>query len=299
MRRPLVVAALLAAALTAVAQQRTTLSVDPRAADARLAGGEPAHWIAYDPALAEAPLVVWLPGTNGQPEHGPKALFATMLDEGYRFIGLSYHDTQAVAQICVQARLRAQPNCAAHVRQQRVWGDLPSAPIDDRPEDAIVPRLTGLLRHLAERDPAGHWEAYLDGAEPRWSRIVLAGQSQGGGMAAFLAQTRSVAGVLVFSGGWDHGANGDIATWYRRRSVTPPERWQATYNVQEPQAGTLDRIYRTLGIPAAQVHALDLPVVARLPHTDGVGNPAYAPLWRQMLAVGKQQTQDGSASAPR
>jgi hypothetical protein len=289
MRRLIAAAALLGVAATAVAQQRTTLSVEPQVADARLAAGEPAHWIAYDASAAGAPLLVWLPGTNGQPEHGPRALFATVLAAGYRLVALSYHDTQAVAQVCTPARLRMQPACAARFRQQRVWGDQPNAPVDDRPEDAIVPRLTGLLRHLAKSDPAGDWEDYLDAAEPRWSRIVLAGQSQGGGMAAFIAQTRAVAGVLVFSGGWDHGANGDIAAWYRRRSVTPPERWQATYNVQEPQAGTLARIYGTLGVPPAQVHALDLPVVARLPHTDGVGNPAYSPLWQQMLVLGRPQ----------
>jgi len=288
MRRLVAAVALLATAAAAVAQQRVTLSVEPQAADIRLAAGEPVHWIAYAPGTDE-PLLVWLPGTNGQPERGPRALFDAVLGEGYRLVALSYHDTQAVAQVCGPARLRVQPSCAARVRQQRVWGDEPNAPVDDRPEDAIVPRLTGLLKHLAERDPAGHWQDYLDGAEPRWNRIVLAGQSQGGGMAAFLAQTRAVAGVLVFSGGWDHGANGDIAAWYRRRSVTPPERWQATYNVLEPQAGTLERIYRTLGVPPAQVHALDLPVVTRLPHTDGVGNAAYAPLWRQMLAAVKPQ----------
>ncbi|MFT7772370.1 alpha/beta hydrolase family protein [Roseateles sp.] len=288
MRRLLAAAALLGVAAVAAAQQRTTLSVEPHATDARLAVGQPAHWIAYDPANA-GPLLVWLPGTNGQPEHGPKALFATVLDEGYRLVALSYIDTPAVAQVCVPARLRKQPACAGRFRQQRVWGDEPNAPVDDRPEDAIVTRLTQLLRHLAERDPTGQWQGYLDGEEPRWSRIVLAGQSQGGGMAAFLAQTRTVAGVVMFSGGWDHGANGDLAAWYRRRSATPPTRWQATYNVQEPQAGTLDRIYRTLGIPSAQVHALDLPVVSRLPHTDGVGNAAYAPLWHEMLATVRPQ----------
>ena len=73
-----------------------------------------------------------------------------------------------------------------------------------------MPRLTRLLHQLAEQDPAGQWAAYLDGDEPRWSRIVLAGQSQGGGMAAYLAKTRAVAGVMMFSGGWTRMPE---ATW--------------------------------------------------------------------------------------
>ena len=48
---------------------------------------------------------------------------------------------------------------------------------------------------------AGRLTGDLNGDAPRWERLVLAGQSQGGGMAAFIAQTRRVAGVIMFSGG--------------------------------------------------------------------------------------------------
>lgn len=282
MRALLGLAALLLA-LSAQAQERA-LSVAPQATDARLAAGEAPHWVVYDPAVAQ-PLFVWLPGTNGQPANGPKALFQAVRDGGFRLMGLSYLDGDAVSQVCIGPRLRAQPGCAAAFRQQRVWGDAANAPIADRPEDAIVPRLTRLLRHLAGQDPAGQWAGYLDGDEPRWSRIVLAGQSQGGGMAAYLAKTRAVAGVLMFSGGWDRQGNGDIARWYGQPGVTPPERWHATYHVLEPQADAMAQIYAALGIPKAQVHALDLPVIMRRPHGEGIGNPAYAPLWRDMLAA--------------
>ena len=282
MRRLLGLAALLLA-FAAQAQERS-LRVAPRATDARLAADEPPHWVVYDPAVAE-PLLVWLPGTNGQPEAGPRALFETVREMGYRLIGLSYLDEVAVSQVCIGPRLRAHPNCAAAFRQQRVWGDTTSAPVADKPEDAIVPRLTRLLKRLAEQDPAGQWNDYLEGDEPRWRRIVLAGQSQGGGMAAYLAKTRAVAGVLMFSGGWDQAAKGEPAAWYRRASVTPMERWHATYNTQEPQAEALARTYQVLGIAPAQLHALDLTVVRRTAHGDGIGNPAYAPLWRQMLTA--------------
>ncbi|MBL8279291.1 MAG: hypothetical protein JNL93_21550 [Pelomonas sp.] len=277
-------AAVLLAGPGAHAQQRS-LPVPPQATDARLGAGEPPHWVIYDPAVDE-PLVVWLPGTHGKPGDGSRPLLQAMREAGYRVIGLSYLNDQAVGQVCVGQRLRRQPRCAALMRQQRVWGDAPGAPIDDRPEDAIVPRLTALLRHLARQDPEGGWAGYLDGNEPRWGRIVLAGQSQGGGMAAFLAQTRVVAGVLSFSGGWDRAPDGGLAGWYRRPSVTPPERWQATYHAQEGAAALLAQSYQALRIPPAQVHALDLPVrPGHEAHGEGIGNPAYAPLWREMLAA--------------
>lgn len=277
----------LAAALAAgaAAAEPRALPVAPHATDARLAVGEAPHWVVYDPAVDE-PLLVWLPGTHGKPGDGSRPLMRAMREAGYRVVGLSYRNDEAVGQVCAGQRLRRLPACAALMRQQRVWGDAPGAPIDDRPVDAIVPRLSALLRHLAAQDPAGRWAGYLDGDEPRWSRIVLAGQSQGGGMAAFLAQTRAVAGVLSFSGGWDRSADGSLAAWYRRASVTPPERWHASFHVREGAADLLARSYRELRIPAAQVHALDLPVrPGHEAHGEGIANPAYEPLWRQMLAA--------------
>lgn len=277
----------LAAAVLAVAAaaEPRAMPVAPHATDARLAEGEAPHWVIYDPAVEE-PLVVWLPGTHGKPSDGSRPLLRTMREAGFRVIGLSYLNDEAVGQVCVGQRLRRQPRCAALMRQQRVWGDAPGAPIDDRPADAIVPRLTALLRHLAAQDPAGHWEGYLDGDEPRWRRLVLTGQSQGGGMAAFLAQTRAVAGVITFSGGWDRAPDGGLASWYRRPSVTPPQRWHATYHVKEGAADLLAQSYRELRIPPEQVHALDLPVRAgHEAHGEGIANVAYEPLWRQMLAA--------------
>ncbi len=282
MRRLLVFAAVALIALQAQAEQRS-LPVPPHATDARLGADEPPHWVVYDPAAA-LPLLVWLPGTNGRPAEGPKGVLRAALDGGYRVVALSYLNNRAVGQVCAGARLRRHEGCAAKMRQQRVWGNARHSPIDDRPEDAIVARLTQLLKHLAAQDPAAHWAGYLDGDEPRWSRIVLAGQSQGGGMAAFIAKTRTVAGVLDFSGGWDREAGGGLAGWYRSASATPPERWHASYHVQEGAADLLAQSYRLLGIPPAQVHALDQPVRAgRDAHGEGIANPAYAPLWRQML----------------
>jgi hypothetical protein len=265
------------------AEQR--LLIAPRLTDDRLAADEPPHLVVYDPDradAADAPLLVWLPGTGGKPAPGPRLFYDAVLQQGWRLLALSYIDTPAVSQVCVGATLRARPGCAGQMRQQRVWGD-PSGLVADRPEDAIVPRLTRLLQHLAHSDAAGHWAQYLDGEAPRWSRIGLAGQSQGGGMAAFIAQTRPVAAVLMFSGGWDHRAAGEIADWYGRVSQTPPPRWHATFHTEEPQAATMARIYQRLGVPAAQVHALAEPVQGPRPHTEGISNPAYRPLWEQML----------------
>lgn len=281
-RRAGVAALMLATALPVQADEQRLL-IAPHATDERLAASDAPHLVVYEPGAPMAPLLVWLPGTHGHPATGPKGFFETVRQQGYRLLALSYPTAIGVSQVCTVQRVRTLPRCAEAFRQQRVWGDQPTSLIEDRAEDAIVPRLIALLQHLAAHDPAGQWAQYLDGDQPRWDRLVLAGQSQGGGMAAFLAQSRRVAGVLMFSGGWDHGANGQIASWYARASQTPPERWHATFHVEEPNAPTMAKIARTLGLPADHIHGLDQPVVGRNPHTEGIANPAYQPLWREAL----------------
>jgi dienelactone hydrolase len=273
----------LAACSAHAAEQR--LLIPPRLTDDRLAEAEPPHLVVYEADRADAPLLVWLPGTGGLPASGPRRFFETALQQGYRVLALSYLNTPAVSQVCVGATLRAQPACAGRLRQQRVWGEPQTQLVDDRPADAIVPRLTRLLQHLVRSDPAGDWARYLDGDAPRWSRLVLVGQSQGGGMAAYIAQTRPVAGVIVFSGGWDQRARGEIADWYGRPSATPPQRWHATFHTQEPQADTLAQIYRRLGVPPENIHALSEPVQGRQAHGEGIANAVYRPLWLQMLQL--------------
>lgn len=260
------------------------LEVAPAQLDPRVDADTLPHVVRWDDAApAAAPLLVWLAGTGGRSTGGPQELFATVLAEGYRLVVLSYPTTPAVAQACnAQARAR-DPGCAGQVRQQRVWGNAPTRWIEDGEQDAIVPRLTRLLRHLAAQDePGGPWIAYLEDGEPRWSRLVLAGQSQGGGHAAFLAKGRAVGGVLMFSGGWDQAAGDALADWYLRPSRTPMERWHSTHHAQEPQAARLGEIDGALGIPPTQRHRLHEPV-ARNAHTEGVGNPVYRPLWQSLL----------------
>lgn len=289
MRRLLGLALLLAPWATPVAAAERQLLVAPVSTDAELRSDEPPHLVRYEPtrrAPSPAPLLVWLPGTGGKPVTAPADFFDTALQQGYRVLALSYLNTPAVGQVCVGRVLRAHLHCAQDMRQQRVWGDAPTSLIEDRAVDAIVPRLSRLLQYLARQDAQAQWQQYLDEAQqPRWEYVVLAGQSQGGGMAAFIAQTRRVAGVLLFSGGWDRGADGDIARWYGREPLTPPQRWHATFHVDERQAPTMAQIYRRLGIPRAQIHALSLPPLRGNAHTDAIANPAYRALWSEMLKI--------------
>ncbi|MEQ1694077.1 MAG: hypothetical protein ABMA00_22500, partial [Gemmatimonas sp.] len=272
--------------------------VKPSATNATIHAWDTAHVVYYDPSTPSSRILLWLAGTNGTPLNIPAELFNTALAQGYRVIALSYITVPAVSQICVGDRLHANVNCAEQFRRRRIYGDQTFASIGDEPQDAIISRLSHLLRWLNTHDAGGKWSTYLstDGATPRWSRIAVSGQSQGGGMAEFIGQREDVARVISFSGGWDYANSREktIAGWYSNTSVTPMGKWFATYNVNEIAAAQIREISTALRIPSGQIFALDKPLMnanaatsaANPYHGDGIRNVAYKSVWLRMLGSG-------------
>lgn len=264
--------------------------VSPIDTDASITHGTDPHIVFSTGTDVDSPLLVFLAGTGGKSKQTAKneqAFIDLALAEGYRFIVLSYIDTSAISQICNRRVLISNPNCAAQVRQKRAFGDDTTALIDDQPQDAIVHRLVALLRYLAATDRSGHWEDYIDGNTPRWEKVVLSGQSQGGGMSAYIAKKVAVRGVIDFSGGWDRKSANSIASWYFSPGATPPERLYGTYYAKEKFANLIASSYAAMHIPADHQFALDIPLRnpnAKNPgHGEGAKNPAYSAIWKEML----------------
>ena len=260
------------------------LTVRPSDTDPAIRAADTPHLVLYDSNTKSGRLLLFMPGTDAVPTRGPMKFLRTAVAQGYHVISLSYIDVPAVAQVCQRLR---DPTCAERFREKRVFGDDVTSVIEDAPADAIMNRFIKLLLYLVAHDPAGNWGQFMDKGTPAWSRIVLAGQSQGGGMAAFIAKRVVVARVLMFSGGWDTDRQGQIASWYSQPSATPSARWYATYNVAEAAAARLAVIYRALNIPQANIFALSLPPMRpERTHGDGILNPAYGPQWIGMLGNG-------------
>jgi hypothetical protein len=278
--------------------QYRILKVKPSVTNASIHQWDTTHVVYYEPSIKSNKLLLWLAGTNGTPLSIPVELFKTALNQGYRIIALSYITIPAVSQVCLGNVLDSNVNCAEIFRRKRIYGEGDFSYIKDEPQDAIVPRLLKLLLWLSKNDAKGNWSNYLnsDGSKPNWKNIAVSGQSQGGGMSQFIAQQESVARVISFSGGWDYANSKEkkIANWYYNKSVTPMEKWFATYNINELAAKQLNEICNSLQIPAQQIFALDKPLINSNTstdnpnpyHGDGIRNIAYKPIWIKMLGSG-------------
>ncbi|WP_222612500.1 BPSS1187 family protein [Undibacterium flavidum] len=270
------------------------VDVRPSATAPEIKTADSPHIVLIDSGGGAGDLLLWMPGTLGRPHLGAQLDFPQFAaQQGYRVIILSYITDQAVSGICVGKNLRSNRSCAEDFRRKRIFGDEGFSLIADQPQDAIQYRFVKLLQHLKETRRDENWDQYLntDGS-PRWERIAVGGQSQGGGHAAFIAKTKPVARVIMLSGGWDMSAPAEIADWYVKPSATQPERWFATYHVEEPTANVMAEIYRALQIPAANVGALDKPVRGGKAHGEGLSNSAYQSWWK--FALGRAASVSGS-----
>ena len=275
--------------------------VKPSVTDSRITRFDFPHYVVrQSPSRstgAQAPaLVVFLPGTSGRP-NSVTDLMDVVAQGGYRAIALAYNDIPAVQQVCPK---QPDPNCAAQVREKRLYGSSTTDLIDDRPEESITHRLVVLLQYLHQKYPAEGWTKYLLGDELNWEQIVLSGLSQGAGMAAFVAQKHRLNRVVLFSSPWDFHGNKVLAPWILQGTgATPARRWFAVYHEKENTAPLIARAYRALGIPEDQVRVLRLEPTLKVGenpyHATQIGNrampraahgePAYLPVWQYIFGL--------------
>ncbi len=190
-------------------------------------GGEAPH-VAINPspsATTRGRLFVFLPGTQGRPTQYTYILRAAAA-RGLHAIGINYPNQTAMGALC---QFSLQPDCYWAARNVVVFGG--GTPVSGQSPvsnaDSIVNRVARLLAELAARHPSEGWGQYLLGnSTVDWSKVVLAGHSQGGGHVGVLAKTVSLSRAVYFSAPEDWNELTDRpANWTSARpNVTPASR---------------------------------------------------------------------------
>lgn len=266
-------------------KDRVMHTVKPSETDPQIKNFDEEHVVMFNrSSAAHAPLAIFMTGTSGRPV-GARLILSVMANQGYRAIGLEYNDVPAVIQVCPQS---PDPDCSANFRHKRIFGGDVTALVDNPLNEAVIPRLVSLLQYLDAKYPDEHWGSYLVNGEPEWSNIVVSGQSQGAGMAAYIAKKRLVQRVVLFSSPWDfYGRSRTLAPWIGAPSVTPMDRWYAEYHARENTADLLPKSYKLLGIPDANVRVFngEPPPEVKSPnpyHATTATLPVYVPDWQAM-----------------
>ena len=170
------------------------------------------------------------------------------------------------------------------------------------PADSIETRVVRALRLLQQRNPAGDWQWFIDGARPRWSSIIISGISHGASSSGVIAQVRPVVRAVMLSGPLDSGQ-----AWLTRVGVTPATSFWGLTHMADPQHGGHVAAFASLRLPGALTnldatpspfdgsHRLTSAAMTTDGHgstqaggvspRDAMGRYLFEPAWRMMYGV--------------
>lgn len=214
-----------------VRAQVKVLRVDPNETDSAIATVHGPHIAAYDPQVASRHrLFLFLVGTGGKAA-GSLPIDSVFAGWGYHAISLDYEDNV----VAVSNAHSLDSTSFDRYREAIVTGAPVDAKIKVDPANSILNRFQKLLVYLVKYDPDGGWGEFVEGGQPVWSHVIVAGHSQGAGHAAYIGKMFSVDRVLMFSGPQDYLDDlHEPAPWLARKSATPPSRFFAFLNQEDP-----------------------------------------------------------------
>lgn len=286
------------------------VSVRPHETDPAIRESDGPHRIFRDDSVpARSQLLVFLPGTGAttseQDEFGRTAAAL-----GYHVIYLMYPNDVPAAVCQDDDDEETFENFRREIIQ---GGDLDPRVAVDR-ANSIENRLLKAIQWLAAKRADEGWAQFIEGNEPAWAKVALAGHSQGGGHAQLLAKDHAVARVVVLGSPKDYSLrHARPAAWYGG-GQTPKARMFAFVHQQDTQAisyeqqienlraSGLDSMADTDGLAPPYDHAHILttnqpgqPINSGLAHLGLVFDfmlprgpdrrPAYRPVWIYMLTA--------------
>lgn len=288
----------------AVARERAILAVDT---DPDITGDGERHTTITPAAAARGRLLVFLPATGLAPRNY-LAIQRRAAAQGLHVIGLQYPNQISVLELCLFSE---DANCHGKVRHEVITGTDSSELGTVTAANSINNRLQKLLVYLQATDADGGWGQYLtSGGDVDWSRLVVAGHSQGGGHAGYMSKLYAMERVVYFSSpvDWRLGA-GEPASWTALPNITPASQQYGFAHLQDSWT-QVSAVWSALGLAAlsepelvenlpslAGQHQLltDVTVAGSTPHNlpvldaetprDSSNEPVFAPVWDHLLGL--------------
>ena len=167
-------------------------------------------------------LFVFLPGSTAVPG-AYLDIVKEAASQGFHALGLTYENASLVATLIQPYSDPKQPvfdpDCAAKIHDAVLFGTGPentTPALTVAGPDALVNRLAKALQYLDAQYPQEGWGQYVSGGTLQWASIRVAGHSQGGSEAAYLASKITLPRVIAFD------SPSDAQTWV---SATTPALW--------------------------------------------------------------------------
>jgi pimeloyl-ACP methyl ester carboxylesterase len=234
-----------------------------------------------------APLLVFLPATRAVPA-SYSAFLAVAHDLGYSVLALDFFNRGlSLVKTCAGI-----PDCYGTVQRNRFDGSSPSAWSAVAPSNSIMARLHAALDQLDAMEPEAGWARFAPNGAVDWRSVVVAGHSQGGGQAAFIAHEHPVRAVLMFSAPAQTD-DGVPASWLAEPGATPPDRMSGFISRGDVYFDNVMSTWRALGLAGTSRIVTDVALgtpgeshsrsVNDSTPRDGSGVPLFVREWTAML----------------
>ena len=153
-------------------------------------------------------LFVFFPGTYRNPTVC-KATTQKAASLGFHSIGLMYDNRVAGNPLCSAT---GDVTCHSRARREVIDGIDRHPKVSVNASNSVINRLYKLLVYLNSKHPTQGWGQYMLNGKPNWSKIIVAGHSQGGAIAGVIGKYYPVKKVIMFSM-IDYLNNGKIPDW--------------------------------------------------------------------------------------
>lgn len=285
--------------------QVSTFRVIPSTTDSAIntfSGAPYFHFVYRDNSVPQKDdLLVFLTGTNGKGETGREFnTYAASL--GYRVINLIYPDDFSLSNYRQVADLESYTKG----REEIITGKDMTSEINVDRANSIENRLYKLLIYLNAHFPQGGWGKYFDSQEIAWNKIILVGQSQGGGHAAYIAKKNEVARVIMFASPKDYSVRfNSPPSWVSWDSKTPVDRYYSFVHGMDDHNGCTypqqQLIWKAIGLyafgkeanvdntapPYNHVHLLTSTKPQQNAHGAPLHDMSYTEAWKYLLTADK------------
>ncbi len=162
-------------------------------------------------------LFVFLPGTTGYPAVY-KLIVKKAASLGYHSIGLMYPNNSDLYTASASSTDNTQ---FGKCRQEIFDGTDQTSGVSVNADNCIKNRLYKLLLYLQTLHPDQNWQQFMSNGEVDWSKCIVAGHSQGGGHAWYIAKQVSVERAISFSSIDWNSALSQSAAWVFNPGATP------------------------------------------------------------------------------
>jgi hypothetical protein len=188
------------------------------------------HYVCVDTRTTlKNKLFIFFPGTGGSPEFY-KLIVKRAAALGYHAIGLMYPNS---SDIYSWSGTNPDNTQFGKCRQEIFDGTNQTLGVTVDANNCIKGRLYALLQYLASRYPTLNFQQFINGTDVSWSKLTLAGHSQGGGHAFYIAKRVVVERTIAFASiDWNTLLNRS-ADWVRSAGVTPISKFYSINSTRD------------------------------------------------------------------